>query len=111
MTDKADTTDTLHQYWGLPERMPLDELLIAAELDDVQFGIDYVVVVVDFDGDFPMSLDPGDGIDDEFGSHVRFSSDQSNWLSDTGRSTGRPLIRSSITVRMASADGGHPGMK
>ena len=29
------------------------------------------LVVIDFDGDLPMSLDPGDGIDNEFGSHVR----------------------------------------
>ena len=71
MTDEADTADTLHQYRGLPERMPLDELLVSAELDDVQFGVDDVVVVVDFDGDLPMSLDTGDGIDDECCSHVR----------------------------------------
>ena len=71
MTDEADAADTLHQYRGLPERMPLDEFLVSAELDDVQLGVDDVVVVVDFDGDLPMSLDTGDGIDDECGSHVQ----------------------------------------
>ncbi len=44
--------------------MPLDEFLVSAELDDVQFGVEDVVVVVDFDGDLPMTLDAGDGIDD-----------------------------------------------
>jgi hypothetical protein len=51
--------------------MPLDELLVSAELDDVQLGVDDVVVVVDFDGDMPMSLDTGDGIDHVCGRHVR----------------------------------------
>src|SRR6478752_197325 len=71
MADEADAADALHQYWGLPEGMPLDEFLVSTELDDVQFGVDDVVVVVDFDGDLPMTLDTGDGIDDEFGGHVR----------------------------------------
>ena len=71
MTHEADAADTLHQYWGLPERMPLDEFLVSAELDDVQFGVEDVVVVVDFDGDLPMTLDAGDGIDDVCGSHVK----------------------------------------
>jgi hypothetical protein len=30
----------------------------------VQLGVDHVVIIIELDGDLPMSLDAGDGIDD-----------------------------------------------
>ena len=64
VTDEADSADALHQHRGLPERVALDEFLESAELDDMQLGVDDVVVVVELDGDLAVSLDAGDGIDD-----------------------------------------------
>ena len=70
VTDEADSADPLHQHRRLPERVALDELLEAAELDDMQPGVDDVVVVVEVHGDLAVALDPGDGIDDQLSAHA-----------------------------------------
>ena len=69
VTDEADSADPLHQHRRLPERVALNELLEAAELDDMQPGVDDVVVVVEVHGDLAVALDPGDGIDDQLSAH------------------------------------------
>src|SRR6185312_13192357 len=71
VTDKADSADPLHQHRRLPEWVALNELLEAAELDDMQPGVDDVVVVVEVHGDLAVALDPGDGIDDQLSAHGR----------------------------------------
>ena len=71
VTDEADSADALHQHRRLPERVALNELLEAAELDDMQPGVDDVVVVVEVHGDLAVALDPGDGIDDQLSAHAR----------------------------------------
>ena len=69
VTDEADSADPLHQHRRLPEWVALNELLEAAELDDMQPGVDDVVVVVEVHGDLAVSLDPGDGIDGQLSGH------------------------------------------
>src|SRR6185312_9996878 len=71
VTDKADSADPLHQHRRLPEWVALNELLEAAELDNMQPGINDVVVVVEVHGDLAVALDPGDGIDDQLSTHAK----------------------------------------
>jgi hypothetical protein len=56
----------LHQDDDFPEWPPLDESFEAAEFDDVQAGLDDLVVVVHADGHLPVAFDARDRIDDEF---------------------------------------------
>jgi hypothetical protein len=44
--------------------MALNEFLVSAKFDDVKFGVDDVVVIIEFDDDLPMSLDASNGIDE-----------------------------------------------
>ena len=70
VTDETDSADALHQHGCLPERVALDKLFEAAELDDMEPGVDDVVVVVEVHGDLAVALDSGDGIDDQLGAHA-----------------------------------------
>ena len=70
VTDKADSADPLHQHRRLPEWVALNELLEAAELDDMQPGVDDIAVVVEVHGHLPVALDAGDGVDDQLSTHA-----------------------------------------
>jgi hypothetical protein len=49
--------------------MALDEALEAAELDDMKTRLRYPAVVVELDGHFAVTFDPGDGLDGDLSSH------------------------------------------
>ena len=63
MTDRADAAQALHHHRQFPVGPALDELLEAAEFDDVQAGLLDAVMVVLQQGDLAVPLDPGQGID------------------------------------------------
>ena len=63
MAHRTDSAQALHQHRELPERATLDEALETPELDDVQPGAQYAMVVVEEDGDLAVSLDPGERLD------------------------------------------------
>ena len=110
VTDETDSADALHQHRRLPERVALNELLEPTELDDMQPGVDDVVVVVEMHGDLAVALDAGDGVDDKLPAHAR-PPRSVVMIQRAGQRNRATLIRSSSTAKMASASGGHPGMK
>ena len=93
----------------------LAELLEAAELDHVEFGVGHVAVVVQEDADFGVALDAGDRVDDDAFGHRKVA-----WL--CGQSAKFELGTFQLGRRrrsrtwasralMRSAGGGQPGRK
>jgi len=66
MTDGADTTETLDQDRHFPVGATLNKTFEATEFDDVQAGLLDLLLFVEQDGDFAVTLDPGDRFDDDF---------------------------------------------
>ena len=60
---RADAAQALHHHRHFPVGTALDELLEAAELDDVQSDLMHLVVVVEQDGDLAVAFDPGHRVD------------------------------------------------
>ena len=69
VADRADAAEPLDEDGGLPVGAALDEALEAAELDDVETGLDDLAGVVQPDGDLAVALDAGDGFDRYFLTH------------------------------------------
>ncbi len=69
VADRADAADAGHDRGHLVDGTTLDDPLEAAELGDVEVGIDNLAPVVELDGDLGVALDPGDGIDGDRLAH------------------------------------------
>ena len=65
VTHRADPAQPLHQDRQLPERPPLDETFETAEFDDVKPRLSDPVLLVEQQGHFAVTLDPGEGLDDD----------------------------------------------
>ena len=63
MRDRADAAQALHEDRHLPVRPPLDEFLEAAEFDDVQARLPYVIVLVQQQRHLAVPLDPAHRFD------------------------------------------------
>ena len=120
MADRTDAAQPLHHHRHFPVGSALDELLEAAELDDVQPDLVHMVVLVEQQRDLAVAFDARDRIDRDapqiIGTECRFEvgshgHPQSNWIIRCASIGSRPAIRSVSTCQIASADGGQPGTK
>ena len=80
-------------------RPALDHPLEAAELGDVEVGVDDLTIVVELDRDLGVALDPGDGIDDD----VRHACDEVVRVPIHGRAESLNLAMAATVCLYASA--------
>ncbi len=64
VADRADAAQPLDENRDFPEEPALNEPLEAAKLHDVQAGLHDLAALVEQDGDFSVTLDAGNGLDD-----------------------------------------------
>jgi hypothetical protein len=62
MTNRANTADAGRDGWHFPNRTTLAELFKSSEFRYMKTGIRYRSSLIEMDGDFGMTLNAGDGI-------------------------------------------------
>ena len=65
MTDRTNATEALDDDRDFPVHPALDEALEAAKFDDVKPRLFDLAGFIEPDGHLAVTLDPGDGIDDD----------------------------------------------
>jgi hypothetical protein len=72
VTYRADPAKTLDQNRGFPIRTALDEPLKSAEFDNMEPGSGNIIMIIQVNGHFSMSFNPGYWFYRDFLCHFRF---------------------------------------